>query len=120
MKERDCRVKTCIDGECHGCKRKRADRRISEHQRFGRVSPRDLRELLAKHGLVDELRSQARHIVLMALADMTLDGDLVPAGAIDAIRQDREEDFDTASSASRQHWIDTGEFLRQSEMVDWF
>jgi hypothetical protein len=34
MKERDCRVSACVNGECRGCKRKRGMRRGAEVRRM--------------------------------------------------------------------------------------
>lgn len=62
MKARDCRVSACIDGECRGCRRKRAERREE--------AAKHVREQVARRGWTSELTARASQIVTLAYAEV--------------------------------------------------
>jgi predicted Fe-S protein YdhL (DUF1289 family) len=77
MKERSCRVKTCTDGECHGCKRARRER--------GEARGKWVLEKLAEKGELTEVMTQARGVVAVSLADLMIDGDPEAGAALAAL-----------------------------------
>lgn len=59
MKERDCWVKACRDGECGYCKRMRGERRGAEVLR-----------MCADRGILPELQAEAERIVGTAIMEI--------------------------------------------------
>lgn len=88
MKERDCRVSDCRDGECRYCKRVRAERRnhglqldAEERQRrLARAREREqhIMTRLAERGMLQEVAAEAEALVSIGLAQAVLDGERVP------------------------------------------
>jgi hypothetical protein len=84
-KERDCRVKACLDGECQHCKRRRRER--------GDANGRWVLEKCAEKGLLPEVEARAECMTSIAIAELWREDESVPNGAVSSFRSEMVEWF---------------------------